>query len=395
MNSEFTKYICWDQQQVSNVINTEAVSMPKNYFLATHTPFPKFIINKAPKQIKDFSEETFLQDLLKNTSEQQHVFSVIRGIPGSGKSHLIRWLKERYENKVQSQEISNHVLLIERMNNSLKSTLLQIIKEGVFHDEIFREYKRKLDRATTTLSKEGLEKSLIDSLAIAHGEGKSNRNIPRNVSERLEALLHDPNIRSELRREGGGIQRIISFLAGGIDLEVENQSPHFTAEDFLFSVEVMNRIRREGANVNAKNLAQKLHAMPELREDLADYLNGLLEFAIGRVTSLTSEDLKKMFIDLRRELKKQGSILTLFIEDITSFTGLDKGIVDVLVTQHTGEQNKELCQIISVVGVTDSYYHDNFPDNIKDRITHLPAINTLQKFLSYVTSSIFMCISFN
>ena len=47
------------------------------------------------------------------------------------------------------------------------------------------------------------------------------------------------------------------------------------------------------------------------------------------------------------------------VEDISVFTGLDAGLVDVMITQHTGgELQKSLCRMTSVVGVTDGYYKD-------------------------------------
>src|SRR5690606_34959143 len=112
-----------------------------------------------------------------------------------------------------------------------------------------------------------------------------------------------------------------------------------------------------------------------LRQQLATYLNQLLEFAISQTTALTGDDLKNMFHDLRRELRKQGRALVLFIEDITAFTGLDAGLIDVLVTQHTGETNSHFCRLISVIGITDDFYATRFPDNLRERITHHLTLN--------------------
>ena len=77
-----------------------------------------------------------------------------------------------------------------------------------------------------------------------------------------------------------------------------------------------------------------------------------------------------MFNELRQHLRKLGLELALFIEDITAFTGIDEGLLDVLITQHTGEGNSAYCRLTSVIGVTDTYFSDYMPDNFKQRATH-------------------------
>jgi DNA-binding transcriptional MerR regulator len=66
----------------------------------------------------------------------------------------------------------------------------------------------------------------------------------------------------------------------------------------------------------------------------------------------------------------------LFIEDITAFTGIDEGLMDVLITQHHSESNRSYCRLTSVIGVTDAYFSDYMPDNFKDRATHLLTLSS-------------------
>jgi hypothetical protein len=114
---------------------------------------------------------------------------------------------------------------------------------------------------------------------------------------------------------------------------------------------------------------------PELRGELAGYLNSLLDFAVTKTVVLSPDDLKQTFNDLRRELRRQGKGLALFIEDITAFTGIDVGLIDVLATQHTGEGNRDFCRIVSIVGITDNYFQERFPKNLQERVTHHLSLN--------------------
>ncbi|MEE1043459.1 MAG: hypothetical protein UH854_05795, partial [Clostridia bacterium] len=60
--------------------------------------------------------------------------------------------------------------------------------------------------------------------------------------------------------------------------------------------------------------------------------------------------------------------LTLFVEDINSFTGIDEALMEVLLTDHNAEGNQDYCRIISVVGSTNKFYNDKINESIKERI---------------------------
>ncbi|NWJ94147.1 MAG: hypothetical protein HXX20_00020 [Chloroflexi bacterium] len=378
-STNFMGYRCWEPERISEVINREAVSVGIADFLATHTPFNRIAYLHAPQAISDTSERALLEEMLQGAAKDKHAFMVLQGIPGTGKSHLIRWLKESYE--AQSPE-NEKVFLIERAQCNLRSTLQQIIQSGIFDPVTMREQLKKLEGASTELSKEGLKDSILNNLQVAtlevslpEGEKPKSSRIRNNIKR----FLLDDNIREELKKQGGPIERIMRFLSTGYRAGVaSDELPGFEARDFDFDRILREKITRGGGYAEVKELADSLNLKPELRDELARYLNRLLNYAIGRTTLLSAEDLKQMFYDLRRQLRLQKRQLTLFIEDITAFTGIDTGLVDVLATQHTGENNRDFCRLISVIGITDSYFKDRFPDNMKERITHHLTLNNSQ-----------------
>ena len=68
-------------------------------------------------------------------------------------------------------------------------------------------------------------------------------------------------------------------------------------------------------------------------------------------------------MEIRKEIKRQGKNLTLLIEDITAFTGVNVALLNVLTTEHTGMyESQELCRISSIVGTTEKYFNVNFMD---------------------------------
>lgn len=374
----FSRYQCWQDDRISSVINKDAIAVDRATFLATHTPFTTLTYRRTPANIPSTSETELLAELHRRSLQDQHTFVAVQGMPGSGKSHLIRWLKICYE---KTGAFNEKVLLIERANNSLRQTLLQILDSGVFEGAAFVAQQKKLEGATRQLSKEGLEETLINNLQVAHkSEVKvaPDKRLPNSVAKRLDYFLLDPIVREELRRKGGPIKRLTKFLSGEQTRLENDEIPSFQAEDFEFLLETRQRVKDKGYK-ESYALIDNLYAYASLRQELATYLNQLLEFAISQTTALTGDDLKNMFYDLRRELRKQGLALVLFIEDITAFTGLDAGLVDVLVTQHTGETNSHFCRLTSVIGITDDFYATRFPDNLRERITHHLTLNTTRQ----------------
>lgn len=378
--SNFNRFVCWGDEHnipVHQVINTEAVSVERALFLATHIPFNKIRYLSSPRTT---NEQVLLQELLDRALKEQHSFTIVQGVAGTGKSHLIRWLKERYDAEGGNND---NVLLIERANSSLRQTLLQIVKSDVFDAKPFAEQIRRIESATQQLSDESLADTIINNLQVAAREvpvetqhPKESR-LKKRVEPNLGQFLLNPSVREVLKRKGGAIDRLKEFLSGkrdGVGLG-SREYPQFSADDFNFDMRVLDAIKRRGY-AEEKLLAESLKLKKEvMREYVALYINQLLPFAIQRTTAISADDLKQLFLDLRRELKRQGQTLTLFIEDISVFTGLDAGLVDVLITQHTGEGGQEFCRITSVVGVTDAYYRDQFPDNIKERVTHRLTLN--------------------
>ncbi|MGB1250865.1 MAG: hypothetical protein ACPG8W_09655 [Candidatus Promineifilaceae bacterium] len=381
--STFSRYVCWGNTNnlpISKVINKEAVSVERAVFLATHVPFEQIRYLK-PEEHKDTSETGLVRDLLKRRAEDRHSFTVIQGMSGTGKSHLIRWLKERY--LMEIDERKEAVLLIERANSSLRQTLLQIVQSKMFDATKFAEQIRRIENATQQLSDESLADTILNNLQVAAREVKVEIQHPqesrlrKRVEPNIGSFLLNPSVRDVLKRKGGAVDRLREFLSGKGDTGLGGREhPQFSAEDLEFDMSVLDEIRRRGYR-EEKRLADALKLKKEVMPGyVASYLNELLPFAIQRTTALSSDDLKELFLELRRELKQQGKNLTLFIEDISVFTGLDAGLVDVLVTQHTGEGGTAFCRMTSVVGITDAYYRDKFPDNIKGRVDFRLTLNS-------------------
>lgn len=98
-------------------------------------------------------------------------------------------------------------------------------------------------------------------------------------------------------------------------------------------------------------------------------MNTLVNKVIQTCAGLEPGDFEQVFVEIRKEIKRQGKNLTLLIEDVTAFTGVNVALLNVLTTEHTGMyESQELCRISSIVGTTEKYFNVNFMDNHKDNI---------------------------
>ena len=169
------------KRRIAQVITTNAISVNRNEFLATHTPFKnlKYTISgrevSNPKIISE--DDIFVEYIVKQ--QDRHNFMVVQGDNGSGKSHFIRWVKEKYENEIDMEKEA--LIFISRGQNTLKGTLEQIINSDVF-DEKFREEKlKKFMQANESLSESFLKTNIILQFA---GAIKDDKELDRRWSNK-------------------------------------------------------------------------------------------------------------------------------------------------------------------------------------------------------------------
>lgn len=369
----------YNSKRVSEVIRTDAMSVQKEDFLAVHTPFRNLRYHLQGNNTDNITdEESFLIKEIVGKSDD-HNLIVVKGNTGSGKSHLIRWLKEKY---ILEVEASNEaVLFIERQQNSLQGALMQIIDSGLFGERNTDNLK-KLIQSSQFLDMEGLNLRVIHEFAqaadLAHREEET---IPleRKHLRKVHDFLVDEVVRESLAIGGGAVERICNRLNPINKMERQEEAPQFTVNDFTFCTQKKRDMKRRGSSSNAVELAEDLSDRrkgEELRGKLASFLNTLLETVVENVSQLSTGDLKQIFLSLRQELRVQGRNLTIFIEDITAFSGLDRALMDVLITEHRGTEEKEkYCRLTSVVGMTEDFYQTQLRDNYRERITCLVLSN--------------------
>lgn len=365
------------RSRIASVIKPDSITASQGDFLSTHVPLKRInLLNKfelKPAHAKFYTEEEIYNLCILNP-ENRHQFITVYGESGTGKSHLIRWFEARFSNDKPENEV---VLFIRRSDNTLKSTIRQLLEKPEVQGIANKEIYDRLVRAAVSVEPGKLKDLIYHNFIIEIANDSSeNHAIQLNsvTRKRLEAFLSNDVVHSYLMSPSGPIERMYSKVAENTLVDRDTVA-EFTPEDFLVTPDLYDAIKADGAAERAERMARKLMADEEGLEEskrIAGYLNQFVNDVIQRCAGIEPGDFRQIFQDIRAELHRLGKNLTLFIEDVTSFTGVDDALLDALIVEHTGmNSGAEMCRISSIVGTTGHYLQNNFRDNHKDRMTNL------------------------
>ena len=362
-------------ERIASVIKPDSITVLQGDFLATHVALDRlYLLDKFeydPSEKKNYSEEEIYQQYIRNP-EDRHQFIAVYGKSGTGKSHLIRWFEARFEQEKPENEV---ILFIRRSDNTLKGTIRQLLEKPEVQEIANRDIYERLVHASASVDEEKLKDMIYHNfiIEIAHDDDRHSVELTNVKRKRLEALLNNEVMHSRLMESNGPIDRMYSKVAENTRLVDRDTVAEFRAEDFYISADFYEEMLSAGADRKSEQMARELMADesgPEEAAKLAAYLNQFVNDVIQRCAGIEPGDFRQIFQDIRKELYRLGKNLTLFIEDVTSFTGVDDALLDALIVEHTGMNEGEcLCRISSIVGTTNDYLQNNFRDNHKDRIT--------------------------
>lgn len=367
------------RQRVNEVIQVDTNTNSESDFLATHVPFRQIKIKNGGGKIdefKDISEEEVFNQYIKNPGNR-HQFIIVQGASGSGKSHLIRWFASKFNTFKHENET---VIYIRRSDNSLKGTIRQLLDLDEIKNLPNREIYKRLSDAGSSISSNELKNTIYYHLIAKVKSDTKYLGFSRIENTKLIALLSNQDFMDYFLNEPGfdkPIDRIYRKVAPSNKLKGINDKPaRFESADFELNSDFILEMRNNGADSKAIRLAEKLvdfdsvNANP-MREKIAVYLNQFVDSVIQEIAGLQPGDFENVFSEIRRELYRKGKNLTLLIEDITSFTGVNQALLNVLTDTHTGTAlvaDKQMCRLSSVVGTTTEYYNE-FRDNFANRIS--------------------------
>ena len=365
MNSKVAK------QRLSEVVRIDTITSSYGDFMATHVPFKQIQLQKeydSSAASKTYTEEKIYKRVVLNPKDQ-HQFVLVIGSSGAGKSHLIRWFDAKIEKQKPESEV---VLFVRRSDNTLKGTIKQLLEKPEVASIQNKDLYERLVNATSTISESKLMNAIYHQfiVEIEDDNGEDIDYINNVDRKRIAPLLNNELFKARMIADDGPIARIYSKVAESSAPDDRDVAPEFLPEDFQVDIAFCDKVQNDGGDIKAVRLLEKLYMEPEVADAVAKYLNSKVDTVIQSCAGLEPGDFEQVFKEIRKELKKQGKSLTLLIEDITAFTGVNEALLNVLTTWHTGDYEQEgMCRISSIIGTTSEYYKRNFRDNYKDRVT--------------------------
>lgn len=398
----FVRHVCWNPSDRDYFIKVEALTGTRASFLAVHTPVGalRFGGTRALPE-GQATEKHLLEDLLV----RRHAVVLVEGEPGSGKSHLIRWLGVRWP-----KEDRDHLVMVPRADGSLKGTLRVLVRE------LGKRYGEGFERlgASSDLSESGQAASILGKLSVlmrksSYAEGVT---IPphqefldkysawcflehRGVKELWDAPA------AIVRQMRGGVDRgdqasfgfepghVVDMVRAIRKVEPLGKPQGFDLKATRLLTEVGREIeeceRLHGGSIVAGGWsAVASSAMPRITE-FAAALEARRDAAIQGVLGVQPGELQARFQDARRALKADGKRLVLLLEDLTNLQGVDLQLVEALLPNPEVEGNEALCDLVAVIGITRRYYRQVFEGvgNIEDRLhLHINLSRTLDNIKS-------------
>lgn len=357
----FTKFVCWDLDGVRRVMDVEATQTPDHIFLATHHPIAMYRqeLIEAPSRIP-YSEKQFLKDFL---AERDFAFVPVLGSSGTGKSHLIRWLAAN----IKSTE-KRRVLLIPKIGTNLKD-IISLILEGM-EGATFDEYRKRLNRATSSLTEAQAREQLLNQLAAAVGpNGRRDRTKLSELEDYLvgavDSILYDPFFREYWLKDGGIIHQLVIHILGHRDtVEIVEERRQFSLNDLPLDV-----LNLQKAGEQAREFYSFLISDEDIPKATVDWLNRHLDDAISQVLSLGREDLQRLMREVRETLAEQGIELVLLIEDFAKLQGIDREVLEAVLARPQQPGRKPLCAIRTALACTTGYFDSLRLDTVRQRIT--------------------------
>jgi hypothetical protein len=354
---------CWDAAQAPAIIPVEAESTSDGVFLATHSSIPIMLREKVDKAAG--GRPVYEQDLLQAVKTQpadQPIIPVL-GRSGTGKSHLVRWLRVNLKTKD-----STRMIFVPKHRTSLRGVLERILEHAT--GERAQELRAKVNAAADSLQDEAEARlRLRNTLAVlVETRGARKDGTPEDVELRgylasstgLPALLLDPVFRTRVLADDGPIARLVHEKIAGRGPEDKEDAFGFEASDLYLTVDDVSR-----AGADAAGVAGALTSEPRLRETAAAMLNEQLGPAVSEVFGVGGDDLKDLLVELRVELHRQGLELLVLIEDFSIFQGIQGGLIDAITLIPT--QELDLCPLRVVMAVTTGYFVNQMPETVYTR----------------------------
>lgn len=349
---------CWPDSEVGRILKPDAEEIADHIFRAVHCTTELQIANTFDGDRIPILPEVFVNQFLD--PRREYVQSVVLGESGTGKSHLIQWLRLHIP-----YDESTVLLTIPKIGTSLRGIIERLVAR--LPEEERGSYEQRLQQAGTHATSHAAKVSkFLDSLAwaIEHSGLATDDDI--DLSALIPDILRDPNFRREFFLIPNNT---IDAIVQHVFVDPEHRDISDDRREFSLKDLPLDGQRYNDASKNAKEAIDYIKGEPGMDKRAIALMNLNLNAAIAQTLNFSADNLIELMNALRRHLAAQGKRLILLIEDFARLQGIDTALLQALITP-PGQVDDRLCELRWAMAVTTGYFR-RLEQTVRTRTTFL------------------------
>lgn len=349
---------CWSQDEVLRIVTPDAEEISDHVFRAVHCPTDLQIADTWNGPRSSQNPERLVERFLEEG--RRYVQAVILGESGTGKSHLIQWLRLHLPARAEDM-----VLVIPKVGTSLRGIVQRIVNRLPEESRGPFEEKLKTAGAQTTTHEARIDKFLFSLAWSVRYAVPDLSGEDADLAEMLPDVLADPSFRlGFFNRPGGSVDQIVRHIFDHPEgREVQTSRRQFQRGDLPLGGE-----HYRDAALRARDAIDFIRGESGMEQRAIDLMTRALEPAIAQTLNFTADDLIDLMRSLRVHLAQEGKRLILLIEDFARLQGIDTALLQALVTPPRQEE-QQLCELRWAMAVTTGYFRTRFDETVRTRAT--------------------------